>query len=163
MKIFNRKDWAAREPKCETKLATPVDVVYIHHTADNLSWGGVGAECDYLLRIQRTHMDDPDRDYCDIAYNYVVFPSGRTYRGRGGRTVGAATEGHNSSSISVCFAGNFELQQPTAAALQSAHLLLRHLRLRRRTIWRPTIRGHRDVNATACPGRYLYERLAAIR
>lgn len=100
-----------------------------------------------------------------ISYSFVIFPSGRIYMGLGASRIGAHTGNRNSTSLGVCFAGNYDNNRPTAAAeatyaemLRDFHRagILRHPR---------TAGGHKDAPGhawNACPGRYLHPRLPAI-
>ena len=105
------------------------------------------------------------RDFSDISYSFVIFPSGRVYRGRGWGVVGAHTEGSNSVTHAFCFVGNYELDRPTPQALESAAHL--HRKGIRAGHIKPGgfIRGHREAPgaATACPGKNLFAKLDVIR
>jgi hypothetical protein len=88
--------------------------------------------------------------------------------------VGAHTLGYNDYAFAMSAIGNFELVQPSSAMLQAYGKLF---------AWKlslhgidaastnqnvggdrfPAINGHRDAAATACPGRYLYAKIPAIR
>jgi hypothetical protein len=104
-----------------------------------------------MRQTQAFHMDG--HGWSDIGYHYVIFPSGRVYEGRAARTVGAhALNGNMMPGVS--FAGNYERDQPTEAAVAAYHELLDHLGVREAV-------GHYRVpgNQTACPGRHLKTRL----
>src|SRR5690606_14039186 len=62
---------------------------------------------------------------------------------------------------SICFAGNYEAARPTDAQLDTAAAIL----ARGRGLWwtkTAPLRSHRDVAATACPGRYVHAARADI-
>lgn len=128
----------------------------VHHTADSglPATATVDQEMAYLRRIEDFHMRT--RGYAAIGYNYVVFASGRVYEGRGFGKLGAHTLGHN-EDVGVCFAGNFETQQPTAAALLAERQLRKRLKLHG-----VLLRGripHCSTFATSCPGTNIREAL----
>lgn len=103
-----------------------------------------------MRQIQNFHMDT--RGWADIAYHLIVMPSGRVYRGRPLKNLGAHVENHNTSHVGICFAGNFETSKPTEKAIRTlTYLVKQHPRLR----GKPVV-GHRDFGGTACPGRNLY-------
>lgn len=128
----------------------------VHHTADSglPATATVDQEHAYLRRIEDFHMRS--RGYVAIAYSYVIFPSGRVYEGRGFGKVGAHTLGHN-EDIGVCFAGNFEHQQPTSAALKAERQLRARLRLHGALVGSRA--PHCATFSTSCPGDNLRKRL----
>ena len=154
--IIPRSNWGARAPKCTKALRVPVRYAFIHHTAGSTPTSE-SQERATMQQVQRYHQDS--RGWCDIAYNFLIMPSGRVYEGRGWTRVNGATKGYNSNSIAVCFAGNFETATPTAAAINAGRALLNQ-GIRDGYLTPDFIlRGHRDVGSTACPGRHLYARL----
>ncbi|MFI5254545.1 MAG: N-acetylmuramoyl-L-alanine amidase, partial [Candidatus Limnocylindrales bacterium] len=92
---------------------------------------------------------------------------------------GTHSVGFNPGSMGIALLGNFQTQKPTAAALASLTWLLAwaaerhgldptatHLYVNGETgatKTLPVIAGHRDVNATACPGDDFYPMLPALR
>src|SRR5690554_791665 len=124
LSIISRAQWGARQPtKKPVGMVTPQRDIYVHHTADNGPGPGPHAEAAYMRHLQRFHQDG--RGWADIGYSFVIMPSGRVYEGRGFAVVGAHTEGHNSTAHGICFAGNFQTQQPTDEAIRAASQLIR--------------------------------------
>lgn len=181
--FLDREDWGA-DPALP-RLGAPVErsersEVFIHHTVETdedptpnewESLDEVGAEMRKLQVIRRQDLG------ADVPYSFVAFCMAdgdlAICEGRGLDRQGAHTVGHNRSALAVSFQGNFELEPLPAqfdAQLAALGDWLRSLRVdhgfselgsRRpagRQLW-----GHRDVKATACPGRHLFERLAAVR
>lgn len=109
-----------------------------------------------MRSIQRAHFAN---GWSDIGYNYVIMPSGRVYEGRGFGIRGAHTENHNTLTIGVSFAGNYDVKRPTVASVRAYRKLVKRLRAQGANIQRA--RGHKQMpeQATACPGRYLMRRL----
>lgn len=159
MKIFSRSEWGARPPKSVTLISNlPTPESWIHHSA-----GVPGSdEKAYMRSIQNYHMNH--NKWSDIGYSFMVFPSGNIYEGRGWGVVGAHTQGHNSKSHGICFAGNFQNTSPTIAALDACRWLISEGQdkgyIKKGT--QPT-GGHRDVDSTACPGNLLYAKLDYLR
>ncbi|MBW3594216.1 MAG: N-acetylmuramoyl-L-alanine amidase [Actinobacteria bacterium] len=99
---------------------------------------------------------------------------------RDGRVVsGAHVDGYNSGTVGISVMGNFETAKPSPATRRALAEFLawevdRHdLRARGTHTYRnpetgatrtlPWIAGHRDADATSCPGNYLYSKLPALR
>lgn len=117
----------------------------------------------------------------DIGYNFLIDPNGVVYEGRygGDGVVGAHAYNelkkinYNYGSVGIALIGNYETGQPSAAALASLSSLiaekaqLHNIPPEGNGMFlgtdMPNIVGHRDVDATACPGQYLYAELDAIR
>lgn len=171
MDIYTRKDWGAKPPKePRSAMRLPAEGTYIHHTVTGLPTNYPTAKPSAQIAMEKAHMQQLQsiafsRDFNDISYSFVIFPSGRVYKGRGWGVVGAHTEGSNSITHAFVFVGNFESVRPTKDALEAAAAL--HRRGVRAGKIRKTgfIRGHRDAPgaATACPGIHLYNRLEFIR
>lgn len=128
----------------------------VHHTADSgvPATATVEQEHEYLRRIEAFHVKT--RGYKAIGYNYLIFPSGRCYEGRGFEKHGAHTMNHN-GDVGVCFVGNFDKQKPTKAALKAERAL------RRRLILKGVLLGRRVPHSatfpTACCGKNLKKAL----
>ncbi|MGH9285860.1 MAG: peptidoglycan recognition protein family protein, partial [Acidimicrobiales bacterium] len=163
----------------------PVSKLVVHHTVTE------NDEPDPASTVRAIYAYHTQvNGWNDIGYNFVVDSAGRTYEGRYARdyrpgevptgeneagegVVGAHVGGNNTGSVGIAVLGDFSLLGPTNAAVDSLVRMLawesgRHLIDPLGTAtWStgelPTIVGHRDVGATACPGEGLYSRLPAIR
>lgn len=148
--IRGRRLWRARRPvqRVKSSWSTPMTVI-VHHAADdgpkNNTWR---AEAAYMRGIQNFHMG-PRRGWNDIAYNYVIMPSGRVLEARGWETVGAHAPRYNTRGIGICFAGNGD-KQPTEASVAAYHALVRRLKAKGANI--TDTKPHGDVFPTSCPG-----------
>lgn len=118
--------------------------IVLHHSASggNTTWQD----------IHRWHLNN---GWAGIGYHYVIHADGGVYRGRPEGMAGAHAHQDrdheaNSDGIGICIVGNFETGVPTEAQLVSTADLIRDIWTRYPGI--PVI-GHRDVMATACPGR----------
>lgn len=99
---------------------------------------------------QQIHAQHLANGWKGIAYNYYVRRDGSIYRGRPEDAIGGHTSGYNTVSIGVCFEGNFEAEQMGEAQHKAGLELVASIQRRYPGI--KTI-GHREVNATACPGK----------
>ncbi|MHB0976909.1 MAG: peptidoglycan-binding protein [Candidatus Aquicultorales bacterium] len=144
--IIPRSTWGARPPKQENPQAGK-DTEIVHHTITSAPGGDELAE---LRAIQDAHMDS--RGWNDIGYNLIVGRKGDIYEGRGMTAVGAHASGFNTPSIGVACLGDYQTGQPTKETLTALDNLTAYLK--GQTV--VTVEGHRDVNATACPGDNLY-------
>ena len=124
----------------------------LHHAAGS----GISAEEIHEMQL-REHPG-----WAGIAYHYYVRKSGAVYRGRPEDTQGAHTLNHNYNSIGICFEGNFETDTMFAQQFAAGKALIRDILTRYPDI---EIKGHKDFNATACPGKKFplaeYQRVKA--
>lgn len=99
-----------------------------------------------------------------IGYHYVIRKNGSIERGRPRDDIGAHTYGHNKKSIGINLVGNFEYALPQQEQIESAAKLIAALcHIYSISPDASTILGHKDLNATLCPGKNLYDRLQLIR
>lgn len=108
----------------------------LHHAAANGS-------------VEDVHAWHLYNGWAGIGYHFYVRKDGTVYRGRPENWVGAHTAGYN-SMIGICAEGNFEEEQMPAAQKNAIVELLRHLQ---RKYGEHKIYGHRDLDATGCPGK----------
>lgn len=154
MDIVTREAWGMPGPLGHP-MPAPASTLYVHHSVTTATDRVAGVRTIANIGINR---------FGRASYSYVVTLNGTVYEMQGFH-VGAHTHGRNSTSLAVCFEGNYENLEPTDAQLRAVAALYRHLVdvgfLRRGA----TIEGHRDAPgaATACPGRRLYARLPDIR
>lgn len=147
--VIPRSAWGA--PACEPGWMTSENNgLFVHHTVAGapLTPEGEKAEMRNLEAIARS------RGFSCISYSYVVFPSGRIYEGRGKR-IGAHTLNYNSSSYGASAAGNYEVNVPSEALVDS----YRWLRREYLDLEDKPLRPHSSVYGTACPGKNLAARL----
>ena len=92
-----------------------------------------------------------------IGYNKFLGYDGVVHIGRrdgeqGAHTIGPIPYFHNRHYIGICLQGNTEEKEPTAEQLISLRQELDEYK--KKGI---EFEGHRDIQATLCPGKYLYE------
>ena len=131
----------------------PIGVV-IHHTAGNEQ----NAE-----QLRAAFKSRFGVDY--IGYHVAIFPDGSwvsdlTYEQQGIHNNGGRL--NNTNSVGISLAGNFETSEPTQAQMNTLNIKLREV-VTRYNIPQQNVVGHRDMKATACPGKNLYSKLQDIK
>ncbi|WP_019143479.1 SpoIID/LytB domain-containing protein [Aeromicrobium massiliense] len=169
--IITRSRWGAKAAKrCDSPtVATRTLGVVLHHTAGSNSY--TKAQSAGIVRsAQKYHMDA--LGWCDIGYNFLVDKYGQIFEGRAGGTPKMVRGAHagvtavNQYTVGVSMMGNYD----TAALTEPLkNAVVKIIGWRMATHYIPAkgtvsiggrkyqrIMGHRDVKATACPGRYGY-------
>lgn len=186
--VVNRAGWGAQpwawgNPGCGGGPSVNrggVNLVVVHHTASNNTYNRAQA-ANQLRIIQRWHQ--VNLGWCDIGYNFLVDRFGTIYEGRfrssGAVVTGAHAAGFNTGSVGISMIGQFHPGATPQAAPVSAELLggMRRLIGGLANRWdinpaattryggrsMPMVVGHRDVNATTCPGNTAYALLGQMR
>jgi hypothetical protein len=149
-------EYGQKSPRCtDPNPINSNSILFVHYSAsDGEGIDKKGEPRQAMLNIQAAHQG---KGWCDTAYSYVVvqprgiFKRPIIFKGRGFGNVPASQEGHNTGNVSVCVIAdsNDPIKRATFGAI--AYLLRRCPATR--------VKGHRDVNATACPGDRLYSKL----
>lgn len=125
---------------------TKTDTIVLHHRAGNGDVEG----------IDRIHKGN---DWTCIGYHFYVRKDGTIYRGRQEDTVGAHAYGANSTSIGICAEGNFETDIMPEVQKQSIKEVVAYVKGKYNIA---KVIRHKDVNATACPGKnYPFDEIAS--
>lgn len=175
--IYSRARWGADE-RMRSRSSLHYGRVrggFVHHTVNANRY--TRAQVPAIIRgIYAYHTQS--RGWSDVGYNFLVDRFGRIWEGRYGGVarpvVGAHTLGYNSDSFAMSAIGNYETTRPSTALLRAYgrlfawKLSLHRVRAASTRQWiakryLPAISGHRDAGQTACPGRYLYQRIPTIR
>ncbi len=180
--IASRKSWGADErlrshngKACaKPKYTGTVMAAFVHHTADRNNY--TRAQVPAMIRSMYAY-HVKSRGWCDLGYNFLVDRFGRAFEGRAGGwqlpVLGAHTGAYNANSFGVSLIGNFDKVAPGPATLETTARIiawkldanyrapLGSVVLGRKKL--PTISGHRDTKATACPGKNLYSKLPWLR
>ena len=186
--IVSREDWgaAACPPRADPSYGE-VKAAFVHHTVSTNDYGP-DESAAMVLAMCRYHRNS--NGWNDIGYNFLVDRYGTIFEGRAGgigeAVVGAQAQGYNSQSTGIASIGTFSSGGHSEAGLRAvANLLgwklgLHGVPARGRVTLasgggslnrypagsRPTferISGHRDADATACPGDGLYGQLTRLR
>ena len=90
--------------------------------------------------------------WAGIGYHFVIRAGGAIERGRPEWAIGSHSgPAGNGDSIGIVLTGNFETGKPTAAQIDSLVWLLKEYLPAK--YGQLAVLGHKDVMATACPGR----------
>ncbi|XP_029427105.1 peptidoglycan recognition protein 1 [Rhinatrema bivittatum] len=151
--IISKSQWGGRNPTCRTALGTQLPYIIIHHT-EGSACSSVSSCTTQMKSIQNYHMNS--NGWCDIGYNFLVGGDGSIFEGRGWSSVGAHAPNYNSNSIGISFIGSFTSSAPTTAAQNAVKSLISCAVSRGTVRSAYTLKGHRNVTATDCPGNTLY-------
>ena len=124
------------------------DCIVVHH---------IGMANDDDVSASSVHEWHLNNGWSGIGYHFLIRKDGTIEAGRPMDTVGAHCKGENTHTIGINIVGNFETAWPEDAQLASAVKLIPAIC--RNYGFAPsasTIFGHRDFNATLCPGENLY-------
>jgi N-acetylmuramoyl-L-alanine amidase len=186
--MVTRAGWGAEDCPPRTGAAYgQVKAAYVHHTVSVNDYSQDEAP-QVVLGICRYHRNT--NGWNDIGYNFLVDRFGTIYEGRAGgvgaAVVGAQAEGYNSQSTGIANIGTFtDVGQGDAALDAMARLIRWKLPLHGNPTSGATVLqsagggsnrfpsgasvsvqrvlGHRDTNATACPGNALHAQLPQLR
>lgn len=162
LSIHARKAWGARAARDEDRAPVTRDKsLFVHYSAGRgMSIDTWKEQVACMQAMQNFHMDDPDRRWNDIAYNFVVFqPYGRLrlariFQGRPLGVMPASQQGHNDNpSVCVVAAPGEPIKRATVRRLKSIY----------KRVPCQSLKGHRDVSSSPCPGDLLYKALPEIR
>jgi N-acetyl-anhydromuramyl-L-alanine amidase AmpD len=124
----------------------PTEIV-IHHSASNANTP--------ISEIDRWHKQ---RGFTKsslnfyVGYHYVILSNGQLIQTRRDNELGCHTI-PNDGKIGVCCVGNFSLEKPTDAQLDTLGVLCNKLK---KDYNINEVKGHRDFSRTECPGDNLY-------
>jgi hypothetical protein len=164
-----------------------VQVAFVHHTVSANDYAAEDS-AGIVLSMAKYHRDV--NGWNDLGYNFVVDKYGQIFEGRAGgidqAVIGAQAQGYNSHSTGIANIGTFTAVGQTDAALDALSRLIawklplhgspvvgqvtltsaggEDNRYRSGTpVVFQRISGHRDGDATECPGDALYAQLPALR
>lgn len=91
-----------------------------------------------------------------VCYTFIIRKNGDIIKCHKFNEFVSHAPNANTSDISICIDGNFDIENPTNAQIESLKYLIKYIKNQFNIT---KIRGHQDVpgNATACPGKNLEE------
>ncbi|XP_072028611.1 peptidoglycan recognition protein 1-like [Amphiura filiformis] len=102
-------------------------------------------------------MDNKNPPWSDIGYSFLVDEEGNIYEGRGWDRVGAHTLGYNDDGLAWAYIGSYTSRLPSQAAIDAGKKAIACGVTLGKLKSGYTLRGHRDVGTTLCPGDKLYD------
>ena len=131
------------------------DSIVVHH---------IGMANNDDVSAETVHQWHLNNGWSGIGYHFLIRKDGTIEEGRPLGTVGAHVYGENRHTVGINLVGNFESAVPTEAQKTAAAHLIASLCTvyQLDPVWESTVKGHCDLNATACPGRYLYAQMPDI-
>jgi hypothetical protein len=98
------------------------------------------------------------KKWAGIGYHFYIRTNGEIWSGRPLEYVGAHAFGFNNNSIGICFEGNFETETMSDAQKEAGKWLVAYIKEKYAI---KKVVGHRDLMATACPGKnFPFEEIA---
>lgn len=162
MRIVSRERWGARGGRGDPTTYSAATVTFIHHSAfAGAAIDSYAEQAAAMRQVERQHLG---QGWDGIGYTHVVFQPysrrrwhrARVFEGRGLGHIPAAQSGHNRGNVAICVVGNFEHEPVRRGTVRKLVSLVKRMPGH-------TLKGHRDVNPTACPGDRLYAKLPEIR
>lgn len=133
------------------------DLVIIHHTADTYS----GKQYQKINEYHRQRWNFKSELGSYVGYHWLIEKDGEMVKCRNMSEEAAHTRGHNTHSIGVALAGNFDEEYPTESQLNTLQTLLDYIFIDRR--WKITdIAFHKEFADTACPGKNFTEKYLIV-
>ena len=131
------------------------DCIVVHH---------IGMANNDDVSAETVHQWHLNNGWSGIGYHFLIRKDGTIEEGRPLGTVGAHVYGENRHTVGINLVGNFESAVPTEAQKTAAAHLIASLCTvyQLDPVWESTVKGHCDLSATACPGRYLYAQMPDI-
>ncbi len=118
------------------KLNKP-SIIIIHHAAHNSAT---------VLDIHRWHLEN---GWSGFAYHFLVSKDGQVHRGRPENAIGAHLKDYNTMSLGICMQGDYDVENVSKVQFKALVELCQYL-CDKYSI--STIKGHRELKATNCPG-----------
>ena len=134
--------------------------ITIHH--DGMDPVALHSKADVAHRLDQIRRSHLTRNFGDIGYHYIIDPMGGVWEGRPMMWQGAHVANQNPHNIGVMCLGNFEVERPTSAQLDSLDRFTSQL-MRMYRIPVSEVKTHRELASTQCPGRNLQPHINRAR
>ena len=146
VEVVSRAGWGATQARSGLVEHTPVTLT-VHHSAveqTDLEQGPA--------RVRQHQTYHQSLGWPDLAYHFVVDRAGVAYEGRGAQWRGdTGTEYDPDGHFLVCMEGDFDVQQPSPAQVETTVQLFAWASVEF-DIDPATIAGHNAYASTSCPG-----------
>ncbi len=163
--VQRRSAWAAAPYRGTIRYNDRVTRGVVHHTVNTNGYSA--AQVPSMLRSIQAYHQGSDRNWPDIAYNFIVDRFGTIWEARAQSydrlTRVSASSGTTEDTVTVAFLGDAGSQAAPSAVIRSMGRLL-GWKLRKHGL-RPThanIVGHTQIGQTDCPGAALLAQVPTI-
>lgn len=159
MEMVSRRQWGADLLKSNHNPMKGVNKITVHHTSE---YPGMDRHNDVEVVKKISDFHRERRQWADIGYHFLIGRDGRIYEGRSTEIQGAHVRNNNPHNLGISLIGNFNKHPPSKEQLRTLRSFLR-LQQRKHQVPNSKVFGHRDFNATECPGKFLYAWLRDYR
>lgn len=152
--LLSRSEWQAEKPALNIMVPQKnIRSVVIHHSEGRAP---VSKEESFVVKnIQNYHMSE--KHWGDIAYHFMIAPSGNIYEGRPVDFAGdSGTRYDLQGRVLICVMGSYSKEPPTQAALQALKNLVIS-QCKKFGLKFDQSCCHRDLAETECPGDAFYK------
>lgn len=119
------------------KKLNKLSMIVIHHATHSSAT---------VSDIHRWHLEN---GWSGFGYHFLITKDGKIYKGRPENTIGAHAKGYNNISLGICMQGNYDVEKLSEIQFEAFIGLCQYL-CDKYSI--RTIKGHRELKATRCPG-----------
>jgi len=123
--------------KSKLKKLNKPSMIIIHHAAHSSAT---------VLDIHRWHLEN---GWSRSQYHFLVTKDSKIHRGRPENAIGAHTKSCNTRSLGICIEGNYDVEKVSEVGFKSLIGLCQYLCDKYDV---STIKGHRELTSTRCPG-----------
>lgn len=151
--IINKLPYKRSNGKMDPKK---MDTVVIHHSASMRP--NAYNSLKLYKKFAQLHIN---KGFGHISYHYIIDNIGDVYQCLPENEVAyhCGNLTINRKSLAIMFDGNMEVQQPTPQQIKAYKELMIWLTTKRPDlplILKRSVKGHKQIKSTACPGRNLY-------
>ena len=164
--LVPRSEWGSTYDYARRHLSRPAPVAKVEtclHTTVTVAPDVLPPYGDEREAMRLLERIGTQRFGSGLSYNAVAFPSGNAYDGQplNNKATHSEYQRWNWDRASIALCGNYDKDRPTAAMLATVAAIQAEW-LRDGVIQTVTLRGHYEVAAKACPGRYAIKRMDDI-
>ena len=148
------------------RINKPIYLI-VHHTGGSDTYPLADSSNQTFEDVNREHRNNPRTwlgEYSSlgyaIGYHYFIDKQGKLTQGRSDLDEGAHAVGHNTDSLGICLAGNFDLTMPTVEQITSLKAILGR-KMAEYSIPASNIFPHRHFANKSCYGNNLPDNWAS--
>jgi len=146
------KTYLKLKDKARTNYPT---MIIVHHSGGTDKYPLMDTSNHTAAMMEEWHLSN---GWEGLGYHYVIHKDGEIWLGRPEHYHGSHCVGHNSDSIGICLAGNFDLTLPTQAQIDSLIKILKSIKERYNI---KEIVPHRKFSNKTCYGKNLSDTWAS--